>query len=234
MAPGSSLWHHAALVRPGLCGIAAAMTQKFTILLAGELTATDRLRHQIGGSRVIAADGGMTHAAALGLVPELWLGDFDSSDEALVARYADVPRQPYPVAKNATDGELAVDEAVRLGATELVLAGGFGGQADHAFAHLMLLLQLKARGIRVMLSSGHEEAWPLLDDSVEIELPPASRLSILPVTDLERISIEGVRWPLTDRDVMLGSTLTLSNEVQTSPARVSVAAGKAIVLAYPV
>lgn len=210
------------------------MTQKFTVLLAGELTLTDRLKHQIAGSRVIAADGGMAHAAALEVTPELWLGDFDSSDEALIAQYADVPRQSYPVAKDATDGELAVDEAIRLGATELLLAGGFGGQADHAFAHLMLLLKLKSSGIPVMLSSGHEEAWPLLDDVVDINVPPGSRLSILPVSDLERITIAGVRWPLTDRDVVLGSTLTLSNEVDTPPARVSVASGKAIILAYPV
>lgn len=210
------------------------MTQKFTLLLAGDLTVTDRLKAQIGGSRIIAADGGMAHAATLGVLPELWLGDFDSSDEALLARYADVPRHSHPVAKDATDGELAVDEAVRLGATQLLLAGGFGGQADHVFAHMMLLLRLKAHGIPVMLSSGHEEAWPLLDDSVEIDVPPASRMSILPVTDLERITIEGVRWPLTDRNVMLGSTLTLSNEVETSPARVSVGSGKAIVLVYPV
>jgi len=209
------------------------MTQKFTLLLAGELTVTDRLRAQIGGSRIIAADGGMAHAEALGVLPELWLGDFDSSDAALIARYADVPRQSHPVAKDATDGELAVDEAVRMGAGELLLAGGFGGQADHAFAHMMMLLRLKATGVPVMLSSGHEEAWPLLDDCVEIDVPPGSRLSILPVTDLDRITIEGVRWPLADRNVMLGSTLTLSNEVETSPARVSVAAGKAIVLVYP-
>ncbi len=210
------------------------MTVKFTLLLAGELTVTDRLKAQIAGSRIIAADGGMAHAEALGVLPELWLGDFDSSDEALIMRYADIPRQAHPVAKNATDGELAVDEAVRLGATELLLAGGFGGQADHAFAHMMLLLGLKAHGMPVMLSSGHEEAWPLLDDSIEIDVPPGSRLSILPVTDLDRITIEGVRWPLSDRNVMLGSTLTLSNEVETPPAKVSVVAGKAIVLVYPV
>ena len=132
-----------------------AMTVKFTLLLAGELTVTDRLKAQIAGSRIIAADGGMAHAEALGVVPELWLGDFDSSDEALIARYTDIPHQAHPVAKNATDGELAVDEAVRLGAGELLLAGGFGGQADHAFAHMMLLLKLKAQGMPVMLSSGH-------------------------------------------------------------------------------
>lgn len=46
----------------------------FTILLNGDLCVTDRLFHQIGNSRVIAADGGMRHAAALNVMPELWLG----------------------------------------------------------------------------------------------------------------------------------------------------------------
>ena len=210
------------------------MMLKFTLLLAGDLTVTDRLRAQIADSRIIAADGGMAHAAALGVVPELWLGDFDSSDAGLIARYSDIPRRSHPVAKNATDGELAVDEALRLGAGELLLAGGFGGQADHAFAHLMMLLKLKSQGISVMSSSGHEEAWPLLNDTIEVDAPPGSRLSILPVTDLDRITITGVRWPLSERDVPLGSTLTLSNEVETSPAGIAVAAGKAIVLVYPV
>lgn len=45
----------------------------FTILLNGDLFITDRLRNQIRNSRVIAADGGMRHAEALNVVPELWL-----------------------------------------------------------------------------------------------------------------------------------------------------------------
>jgi thiamine pyrophosphokinase len=209
------------------------MTTRFTLLLAGDLTVTDRLRQQIAGTRIIAADGGMAHAAVLGITPELWLGDFDSSDADLVARHENIPRQTHPVAKDTTDGELAIDEAIRLGATDLLLAGGLGGQADHAFAHLMLLLNLKARGLSVMLSSGHEEAWPLLNEAIEIDAPQGSRISILPVSDLEAITIEGVRWPLENRDVPLGSTLTLSNEIEAPQVRVSVTSGKAIVLVYP-
>ncbi|MGB7204899.1 MAG: thiamine diphosphokinase [Anderseniella sp.] len=209
------------------------MTTRFTILLAGDLTITERLKRQVAGTRVIAADGGMIHADALELTPELWLGDFDSSDQELMSRYNDVPRQEYPIDKDATDGELAIDQALSLGATDLLLAGGLGGQADHAFAHLMLLMRLKARGVSVMLSSGHEEAWPLDDGSVHIDAPAGSRISILPISDLEAVSIEGVRWPLERKDVMLGSTLTLSNEVERSPVRVSLVSGKAIVLVYP-
>jgi len=210
------------------------MTKKFTLLLGGELTVTDRLLRQIVGSRIIAADGGMAHAASLGVTPELWLGDFDSSDDALLTLHRHVPRQTHPADKNATDGELAIDEAVRLGATELLLAGGLGGQMDHAFAHLMQLLKLRARGLTVMSSSGHEEAWPVVDGAVVLALEAGTRLSVLPVSDLLGLTIEGVRWPLRERDVVLGSTLTLSNEVSDASAKVSVAKGMAIVLVYPV
>ena len=51
----------------------------FAILLGGDLTVTPRLKSQIRGARVIAADSGMMHAAALHIMPELWVGDFDSA-----------------------------------------------------------------------------------------------------------------------------------------------------------
>jgi thiamine pyrophosphokinase len=213
--------------------MASAMSERFTILLAGDLTVTDRLKAQMAGSRLIAADGGMAHAAALGRVPELWIGDFDSSDASLMAQYPDVQRQTHPPAKDTTDGELAIQEVMAMGAREIVLAGGLGGQMDHAFAHLMLLLKAHARGLKVMLTSGHEEAWPVIDDALELDLPVGARLSVLPVTDLIGLSISGVRWPLEARDVVLGSTLTLSNEVVSSPVRIANTKGMAVVLVYP-
>jgi thiamine pyrophosphokinase len=103
------------------------MAERFAILLAGELTVTDRLRQQLAGARMIAADGGMAHAAALGVEPELWIGDFDSSDADLEARYEHVARQTHPPAKDTTDGELAIAEAVARGAGEIFLVGGLGG-----------------------------------------------------------------------------------------------------------
>ena len=100
---------------------------RFLILLGGTLEITGRLQAQIDGARVLAADGGMSHAEALVLRPELWVGDFDSSPDALRSRWSEIPRKPFPAAKNLTDGEIAVEEALSLGARSIILAGALGG-----------------------------------------------------------------------------------------------------------
>lgn len=43
-------------------------------------------------------------------------GDFDSTTDALKAKYAHVPQRTFPAAKDMTDGELALEEAFERGA----------------------------------------------------------------------------------------------------------------------
>jgi thiamine pyrophosphokinase len=205
---------------------------RFAILLGGDVTATDRLIEQLEGCRVIAADSGMTHAAALGVVPELWVGDFDSSGAVLEEQYASVPRQVFPPEKDATDGEIAVTEALRRGATSLVLVGGLGGQFDHMLAHGVMMLALAQRDLPVFTSSGHEEAYPLVRELMLDDLAIGTRVSVVGLTALKGLSITGVQWPLTSRDVPLGSSLTLSN-VSAGEVHVSLAFGQALVMVYP-
>ncbi|MGH6853820.1 MAG: thiamine diphosphokinase [Aestuariivirga sp.] len=205
---------------------------RFAILLGGDVVATPRLRKQLAGCRVIAADRGMVHAAALGLAPELWVGDFDSTPPELAARYSKVPRQQHPAAKDITDGGLAIAVARERGARKLVLAGGFGGQADHMLGHFGQVLQLALAGIESFITSGDEEAYPVIPGTREIDLPEQTRISLVPFTDLGGLDLDGVKWPLVKRDVPLGSTLTLSN-VANGPVRISLRTGHAIAIAYP-
>jgi thiamine pyrophosphokinase len=204
----------------------------FTVLLAGDITPTARLAAQIAGTRIIAADSGMRHAAVLGLAPELWLGDFDSAPERLLAAHDDVPRLVFPTAKSMTDGELAVEEALQRGATGFVLVGGFGGRTDHAMAHVQLALRLARNGIATLITSGDEEGYPLVPGERTIDLPPGSRFSVVPVTDLSALSLTGVRWPLERRFVPAGSTLTISNEA-FGPIGITLDDGLAMVIAAP-
>ena len=203
----------------------------FAILLGGDLVVTPRLQHQLQGARFIAADSGMQHASGLGIVPELWVGDFDSAGSELQIDYREVERQQFPADKNATDGELAVEQALQRGAKGLVFVGGLGGQADHATAHFGLLIKLAGHGIKCFGTSGHEEAWPLLPQQ-SFDLNPGTRFSIVPWSSLESLNLGGVKWPLEQRHVPLGSTLTLSN-VAEGRVDVSLAAGSGIIFIYP-
>jgi len=205
---------------------------RFAILLGGTLMPTARLSRQIAGARVIAADGGMRHAETLGLDPELWVGDFDSTPAELLARHPDVPRQRLSPDKDKTDGELAVDAAIARGAREIVMVGGLGGQADHMLGHFTLALRLAQDGIATLLTSGDEEAHPIIPGETRLDLDDGTRLSLIALSPLRGLTLEGVRWPLTERVVPLGSTLTLSN-VAHGPVAIRLESGYAIALAYP-
>ncbi|KQV35626.1 MULTISPECIES: thiamine diphosphokinase [unclassified Rhizobium] len=205
----------------------------FTILMGGPLTATARLLERLQGTRIIAADGGMRHAAGLGLEPELWVGDFDSTPAELIDAWPQVRREPYPPAKNETDGEIAMEAALSRGARSLILAGALGGErSDHAFMHLLYAVRLGETGLNVHLTSGEEEATPLLPGVLELDLPKGSLFSILGLDALSGLSIEGARYPLADFHLPFGSSRTISN-VAEGPVRFTLASGRAIVLARP-
>jgi thiamine pyrophosphokinase len=205
----------------------------FTILLGGNLTVTDRVKKAIAGSRVIAADSGMRHALELEVTPELWVGDFDSSDADLIARFPRVERRTYPPAKNETDGEIATAEAIDRGATRLILIGALGGErSDHALQHFLHAMGLAERGIDVLLTSGDEEAIPFLPGSRTVDLPKGALFSILGFSALAGLDILGARYPLKDFSLPFGSSRTVSN-VAEGPVEFHLREGKAMILARP-
>jgi len=204
----------------------------FTILLGGDLVATPRLARHVSGSRVIAADSGIRHAPALGLVPELWMGDFDSVSPEQRDGFAGIPVEVFPADKDKTDGELAIDTALARGATRLVLAGAFGGpRADHAFLHLALALALAEQGVEILLSSGTQEGTPLLPGVNHFDYPAGTLFSVIGFTDLDGLTLDGVKWPLAQRHVPFGSSLTLSNAAR-GPFTAELGSGRAMLIAH--
>lgn len=205
---------------------------RFTILLGGELTPTPRLAAQIVGARVIAADAGMRHAVALGVTPELWVGDFDSVPGDLPTDLLAVERMVFPHDKNKTDGELAIDEALARGATDLILIGAFGGpRLDHAFLHLTAAMRLAEAGVPTLLSSGAQEGVPLVRPEV-FDYVDGTVFSVIAFTDLAGLTVTGARWPLDNFDMPFGSSRTISNEVQGN-LRIELKSGRAMLVSHP-
>lgn len=206
---------------------------RFAILLGGEIVRTPRLDRQLSDARVIAADSGIRHAAMLGVAPELWTGDFDSVPEEMRAQHDGVPTEIFPPEKDKTDGEIAIDAALERGASEIVLAGAFGGaRSDHAFLHLTAAIELAERGLSVLLTSGRQEGCPLVPGRHAFDYGPGTLFSVLCFEEVTGLTLKGAKWPLEKRDIPFGSSLTLSNETQ-GPLSVSLRAGRALLLAHP-
>jgi thiamine pyrophosphokinase len=206
---------------------------KFVILLGGPLTIYPRLLDQVAGARAIAADGGIRHAEALGLTPEIWVGDFDSTDGELALQYAEVPRLEYPAEKALTDGELALRMVLEEGGSDIIMVGALGGErADHAWAHVVQALALAMEGRRVFLTSGAEEGYPLLPGRIKIDLPKASMFSVLGLDRLEGLTIQNARYPLEGFELPFGSSRTISN-VAEGEVTFDLRVGRALVLARP-
>ncbi len=201
------------------------------ILVGGELHGTVELRRRRAErpDLVIAADGGIRHAGLLGVRPDLWVGDFDSSD-LHDPRFADIPREPVPRAKDFTDAELALRVATERGATHVTFWGAFGGRVDHTLALALLAVRT---GPHVELHGGDQSALPLVAGQDTI-FPtfPGQVLSVVALDDLAGLSLAGVRWPLRDADVPVGSGWTLSNEATGVAVRAEVQSGRALLVRH--
>ncbi len=204
---------------------------RFAILLDGDLKASTRLKTQVEGCQIIAADGGIRHAETLGLTPDIWLGDFDSAPGEALKKYHSIPRLTFPRDKDLTDGEIAVAEALKRGATSLILIGAFGGKrADHALLHKLMALRLAGDGLSVTLSDGNQEGHPVLPGTKRYDFPTGTLFSLIGFDPLSGLTIRGAKWPLENTKTPTGSSLTLSNVV-SNRLEIELAAGKALLIA---
>ncbi|MFD2236728.1 thiamine diphosphokinase [Aureimonas populi] len=203
---------------------------RFAVLLAGPVAPTPALRHALNGRRVIAADGGIRHAEPLGLKPELWIGDFDSSPGGVSATFSGFEREVLPREKDRTDGEAAVEAALARGARDLLLVGALRGpRSDHAFSNLVLALRYRAAGLSIELFDGCERALPLGPAPCRIACEAGTPFSILRFSDVAGLTVRGAKWPLEGADLPFHSILTQSNEA-LGPLEVSVETGEAMLL----
>lgn len=181
---------------------------------------------------VVAADGGLEHAAALGVRVGLAVGDFDSVSQSVLdaAAAAGARVQRHPVAKDQTDLELAMDAAADAGVARIVVIGGNGGRLDHWLGNVALLASSRYRAVRVEARSGASRLF-VVRDRVEFSGAVGEYVSLLAWNGpASGVRTAGLRWALHGERLDAGTSRGISNELTEPEASVALSSGVLLVV----
>ncbi len=188
------------------------------ILVCGGTVSAELLKsvsEQYKDAVVYAVDGGLMTVDEAGMMPDYLVGDFDTAEASLVACYENrcVTIRHIPE-KDATDTELAVDDALDRGTDKIVLLGATGSRMDHTLANIHMLYRILNRG---------KEAWIINENNrISLHNKPFSKrkeelfgsyISFLPFFgEVPDLVLKGVKYPLSGKTLTAGISLGISNE----------------------
>ena len=194
------------------------------IYVGGSIYPENITEHPKGDDLIIAADGGYKTALALGARPDILLGDLDSLDCKDIPD--NVEKLQVPAEKDFTDTQLAVDTALKKGASEIVIIGGLDGRLDHTLSNLAILEDLNKKRVHAHIANGYNRVHYINSTSTLIPRSGYRYLSLLCLSEKAKgVSVEGCKYPLNNARLTRDFQFAVSNEIVGNCALVSVRKG---------
>jgi thiamine pyrophosphokinase len=187
-----------------------------------------RLRRLVrDADHIVAADGALDRALERGISVHTLIGDLDSLADAatLDSRFPGIEVVRFPVDKDWTDLELAIDWALDRSATSITIFGAAGGRIDHTMANLALLEKGLHSGVPMVLVAGDESVRMTQGRLCIMNARIGDRVSLLPVSLFCTVSTRGLAYPLVREKLFRGQGRGISNAVQGVPVCVDVESG---------
>ena len=181
---------------------------------------------------ILCADGGTRHALALGLTPNLVIGDMDSleKDEWKRLEESDVAIELYPRDKNEIDLELAINRAVELEPKEIVIIAALGGRMDQTLANIALLTDVRHSTFDVRLDDGVEEIF-FCRDQAQVRGRSGDIVSLIPWGNpVHGIHTQGLKWSLDNETLYSDKTRGISNEMMDQIANIKITSGNLLII----
>ena len=175
---------------------------------------------------IIAADGGLAHTQALGLHPNIVLGDFDSLG------YVPTGAQVYPVEKDDTDSMLAVRKGLEAGFRRFVLYGALDGpRVDHTLANFQTLLYLAEHGARGYLVGKRQTVTAVKNSCVQFPAGFSGTVSVFCLgADAKGVTLRGLHYGLENGTLTSSFPLGVSNHFTGEAASITVESGSLLVI----
>lgn len=172
---------------------------------------------------IACADSGLEAAWQLSLPVDYVMGDFDSVSGEVLERVKNqktvvdgqVKFIQHPPEKDATDLHLVLEWVVDHSPEEIVILGATGRRLDHFLANVNILMIPLSQEIPAYVVDKHNKLY-LLNRSRKIfrEEMYGKYISFLPLTEeVRKVCLWGFRYELDGRDMVIGDSLGVSNEM---------------------
>lgn len=166
----------------------------------GLWSATELAGQLCGAWILVAVDGGLETCRAVGAIPDLFVGDADSSG----ARPADLASVIYPRDKDLSDLSAALAEVRRREVEVVTIAGLLGGRLDHEWANLFET-GAHARRFAGIVAPSDRGTVVVTAHGCHAETVPGCLVSLLVLGGSARVTLRGTRWTLRDQRIRPGS-----------------------------
>ncbi len=183
---------------------------------------------------MICADGGLVHAKQMAIIPQIALGDFDSTPSQMVDYFRSKGTKiiSYSAIKNETDTEIALDYALAQKPASIDILAGLGSRFDHSLANVHLLKKGIEQGVPCRIMTENNEVI-VIDSSVKLKGNIGDGVSLIPLTELvSHVYTRGLAYPVEDGEFRIGIPYGVSNYMNKLEAKISINGGLLLVIKY--
>ena len=180
------------------------------LISTGGNSTSDVLSIESNFEEIIAVDSGIEHLLNLSLNPNTLIGDLDSISKKSLdeVKKNGVKILAFNSNKDQTDFELALNYLEEAEKSKVYIIGGESGEIDHLIS-IFLLIPSKSFFENIIWLYGDKRI--IFQQKIELNIKKLTKFSIIPLSDLTNLSIDGAEWNLDNKDIQFGETLTLRN-----------------------
>ncbi len=181
------------------------------------------LRGIVGGyDTIVGVDGGCKSLLAIGMEPNLAIGDFDSFDPNLLktSRVLEFPQD-----KDEIDAQLALDFCQSVGVDEVDVACWEGERLDMIYALIGLMTRFPEGWVELV---SKDLRIGIVKRRRRLEAKIGEKWSILPIGDEVVLSLKGFKYTLDRKSMRKDFPYGVSNVAVSESVEIEVHKGEAV------
>jgi len=184
---------------------------------------------QNGEPLYIAADGGYHIYKKMGIIPDVWIGDFDSS----VRNDNNVTKELIELSKEKDDTDMlaAIRIGLDRGCNEFHILGGTGKRVEHMIANLQCLSFLCKEHARGYLYGENRIFTVIKNERYFIQKRENVFVSIFSLTEQSLgVTLNGFKYPLINATIKKDFPIGVSNELANTQGEICVKNGELLLV----